>query len=140
MQAIFPYKCTVMLGESTYINTLSPIVDCFRESTVSLDVESINDWFIMLVSAFITGLTLKIMPSLHVVMYVCVKALYGFKTSHNPFSHRIDKLLCPNMVSSLSNVKPYNLYIKTLNVLRLLQGVFNHITRCSQPHNKVETK
>ena len=75
-----------MLGESTYINTLSPIVDCFPESTVTLDAESINGWFITLVSAFITGLTLKITPSLHVVMYVCVKALYGFKTSHNPLA------------------------------------------------------
>ena len=60
VQGIFPYKS--LLGKSTYINTSSPIVDCFPESTVTLDVESINGWFITLVSALFTGLTLKTMP------------------------------------------------------------------------------
>ena len=74
-----------------YINTPSPIVDCFPESTVTLDVESINDRFITLASALFTGLTLKMMPSLHMIAHVitfdCVIALYGFKTSHSPFNN-----------------------------------------------------
>ena len=49
-----------------YINTLSPIVDCFLESTVTLDVESINGRFITLASALFTGLILKTTPSLFV--------------------------------------------------------------------------
>ena len=60
VQGIFP--CKSLLGKSTYINTSSPMVDCFPESTVTLDVESINGWFITLVSALFTGLTLKTMP------------------------------------------------------------------------------
>ena len=47
-----------------YINILSPIVDCFPESTVTLDVTSINGQFITLLSALLSGLTLKVMPSL----------------------------------------------------------------------------
>ena len=31
VQAIFPYKRTTMLDKLTYINTLSPIIDCFPE-------------------------------------------------------------------------------------------------------------
>ena len=52
VQAILPYKRAIM-SESrfTYINTLSPIVDCFPESTVTLDAESINGRFITLSSA-----------------------------------------------------------------------------------------
>ena len=67
VQAILPYKQAVM-SESrlVYINTLSPIVDCFPESTVTLDVESIKGRFITLASALFTGLTLKTTPSLHV--------------------------------------------------------------------------
>ena len=43
VQAILPYKRTVMLGKLTYISTSSPpIVDCFLESTVTLVVELIN--------------------------------------------------------------------------------------------------
>ena len=63
VQAILPYKRTI-IAESrlAYINTLSPIVDCFPESTVTLDVELINGRFITLVS----GLTLKTTPSLRV--------------------------------------------------------------------------
>ena len=68
------YKCTVMLETSTYINTSSAITDCFPETMVTLDVGSINDHFIMLVSALFTGLTLKTMPSL--CMY-CVCTLYA---------------------------------------------------------------
>ena len=49
-----------------YINTLSPIVDCFPKATVTLDVESINGQFITLASALFTGLTLKTIPSLRV--------------------------------------------------------------------------
>ena len=48
------------------INILSPIVGCFPESMVTLDVESINGRFIMLASALFTGFTLKMMPSLRV--------------------------------------------------------------------------
>ena len=43
VQAILPYKRAIMSeSQLVYINTLSPIVDCFPESTVTLDVESIN--------------------------------------------------------------------------------------------------
>ena len=49
-----------------YINTLSPIIDCFAESTVTLDVESINGRFITLASGLFTSLTLKTTPSLSV--------------------------------------------------------------------------
>ena len=38
VQALFPYKCTVMSDTSTYISTSSPIVDFFPESMVTLDV------------------------------------------------------------------------------------------------------
>ena len=64
VQAILPYKWAIM-SESrlVYINTLSPIVGCFPESMVTLDVESINGWFITLASALFTGLTLKTTPS-----------------------------------------------------------------------------
>ena len=67
VQAILPYKRAVM-SESrlVYINTLSSIVGCFPESTVTLDVELINGRFITLVSALFIGLTLKTTPSLHV--------------------------------------------------------------------------
>ena len=67
VQAILPYKWAVMSeSQLVYINTLSPIVDCFPESTVTLDVESINGRFITLASALFTGLTLKATPSLRV--------------------------------------------------------------------------
>ena len=67
VQAILPYKRAVMSeSQLVYINTLSPIVDCFPESTVTLDVESFNGRFITLASALFTGLTLKTTPSLHV--------------------------------------------------------------------------
>ena len=46
MQAIFSYKHNVMSDMSTYISTVSLIADCFPESTVTLDVELINGWFI----------------------------------------------------------------------------------------------
>ena len=60
VQAILPYKWAVMLeSRLVYINTLSPIVECFPESAVTLDVESINGRFITLASALFTGLTLK---------------------------------------------------------------------------------
>ena len=39
---------------------------CFLQSMVTLDVQSINDQFIMLVSDLLTGLTLKMMLSLRV--------------------------------------------------------------------------
>ena len=65
VQAIFPYKRTVMLDTSTYISTSSLIADCFPESTVTLDVEWINGQFIMLVSDLFTSLTLKMTSSLH---------------------------------------------------------------------------
>ena len=68
VQAILPnYKWAVM-SESrlVYINTLSPIIDCFPKSTVTLGVESINGRFITLASALFTSLTLKTTPSLHV--------------------------------------------------------------------------
>ena len=43
VQAILPYKWAIMAeSQLAYISTLSPIVDCFPESTVTLDVESIN--------------------------------------------------------------------------------------------------
>ena len=67
VQAILPYKRAVMSeSQLVYINTLSTIIDCFPESMVTLDVESINDQFITLSSALFTGLTLKTMPSLRV--------------------------------------------------------------------------
>ena len=50
---------------STYISTSSSIADYFPESTVSLDVESINGQFITLVNVLFTVLTLKKMLSLH---------------------------------------------------------------------------
>lgn len=53
VQAIFPYEHSVMSDTLTYICTSSPIADCFPESTVTLDVEMINGWFIMLVSALL---------------------------------------------------------------------------------------
>ena len=67
VHAILPYKWAVM-SESrlVYINTLSPIVDCFPKSTVTLDVESINGRFIMIASVLFTGLTLKTTSSLRV--------------------------------------------------------------------------
>ena len=65
VQAILPHKRAVMSeNRLVYINTLSPIVGCFPESMVTLDVESINGRFIMLASALFTGLTLKMTPSL----------------------------------------------------------------------------
>ena len=70
VQAILPYKWAVMSeNRLVCINILSPIVDCFPESTVTLDVESINGRFITLAFALFTGLTLKTTPSL--LMY-CV--------------------------------------------------------------------
>ena len=63
VQAILPYKHTVMSDMSAYISTSSLMADSFPESTVTFDIESINGWF-MLVSALFTGLTLKMMPSL----------------------------------------------------------------------------
>lgn len=62
----FPYKRTIMLDMLTYISTSSPIVDCFPESTITLNVELINDQLITLVSTLFTCLTLKTTPSLHV--------------------------------------------------------------------------
>ena len=39
VQAILPYKWAVMsVSRLVYINTLSPIIGCFPESTVTLDV------------------------------------------------------------------------------------------------------
>ena len=76
VQAILPYKRAVM-SESrlVYINTLSPIVDCFPKSTVTLDVESTNGWFITLASALFTGLTVKMTP--YLCMYcVCIYATF----------------------------------------------------------------
>ena len=67
VQAILPYKWAIMAEiRLAYINTLSPTVDCFPESMVTLDVESINGRFITLASGLFTGLTLKMTPSLHV--------------------------------------------------------------------------
>ena len=64
-QAILSYKHTViMLYKSTYITTSSLIVNCFPESMVTLDVESINGQFTTLLSALLTGLTLKMTSSL----------------------------------------------------------------------------
>ena len=88
----FPLQMHHHVGKSTYINTSSAIVDCFPESMITLDVESINGQFIMLVSAFITGLTLKMTPSLCVycicsyITHDCGKVLYGFKTLHSLFN------------------------------------------------------
>ena len=66
-QAILPYKRAVMSETRlVYINTLPSIVDCFPESMVTLDVESINGRFITLASALFTGLTLKTTPFLRV--------------------------------------------------------------------------
>ena len=45
----FPLQCIVMSDKSTYISISSPIADYFLESIVTLDVESINDWFITFV-------------------------------------------------------------------------------------------
>ena len=67
VQAILPYKWAIMAeSRLAYINTLSPFVDCFLESMVTLDVESINGRFITLASSLFTGLTLKTIPSLRV--------------------------------------------------------------------------
>ena len=41
-QAIFAYKRTVMSYTSTYVSTSSLIADCFPESTITLDIGSIN--------------------------------------------------------------------------------------------------
>ena len=73
VQAILSYERIVMSGKSTYISTSSPIIDCFTESTVTLDVELINGHFVTLVSALFTGLTLKMTPSWHVY---CVCTLH----------------------------------------------------------------
>ena len=64
----FPLQMHCHVGQvdlCMYINTFSPIVDRFPESTVTLDIESINGLFITLVSLLFTGLTLKTTPSLH---------------------------------------------------------------------------
>ena len=89
VQAVLPYKCTIMLGKLTYINTLSLIVDYFPESVVTLDVESINVWFITLMSALFTALALKANAIIACVLHMyithdCIIVLYGFKTLHSP--------------------------------------------------------
>ena len=67
VQAFLPNKRAIVAeSRLVYINTLSPIVDCFPESMITLDVESINGPFITLASGLFTGLTLKMTPSLGV--------------------------------------------------------------------------
>ena len=93
VQAILPYKCIVMLGMSTYINISSLI----SESTVMLNVESINGRFITVYVSvcFYHWLDSEDDTILRVyyvcnIMHDCIIALYGFKISHSPFKWYIN--------------------------------------------------
>ena len=72
VHAIFNIQTHCHVSKLTYISVSSLIVDCFPESIVILVVELINGRFIMLVSALLTGLPLKTMPSLHVYLCLCI--------------------------------------------------------------------
>ena len=68
------------------------IADCFQESMVTLDGESINCWFKTLLSALFTGLTLKMTQSmLNLLVH------YSFKTS---IKHRFKTLDGRNILYS----------------------------------------
>ena len=58
---------------------MSPIIHCFPELTVTLDVELISGRFIMLVFAAMFVCVLRMY-----IMHDCLIALYGFKTLHSP--------------------------------------------------------
>ena len=99
VQAILPYKCIVILDTSTYINTSSPIADCFPESTVTLDVELINGRFVTYVSdCFVHWLDSKDNTIfVHVLcVYImqwhdCIIALYSTASKHRIAPLRLER-------------------------------------------------